>query len=45
MLGIATALSLAIGLEMLIYLALAGAAMVLFWVDDATSASGCALMR
>jgi len=34
-LGIATALSLAIGLEMLIYLALAGAAMVLFWVDDA----------
>ncbi len=34
MLGISTALSLAIGLEMLIYLALAGAAMVLFWVDD-----------
>jgi hypothetical protein len=34
-LGISTALSLAIGLEMLIYLALAGAAMVLFWVDDA----------
>jgi hypothetical protein len=34
-LGIATALSLAIGLEMLIYLALAGAAMALFWVDDA----------
>ena len=34
-LGIATALSLAIGLEMLIYLALACAAMVLFWVDDA----------
>ena len=34
-LGIATALSLAIGLEMLIYLALAGAAMVLFWVDGA----------
>ena len=33
-LGIATALSLAIGLEMLIYLAIAGAAMVLFWVDD-----------
>ena len=29
------ALSLAIGLEMLIYLAIAGAAMVLFWVDDA----------
>ena len=34
-LGISTALSLAIGLEMLIYLALAGATMVLFWVDDA----------
>src|SRR3954463_5153171 len=34
-LGISTALSLAIGLEMLIYLALAGVAMVLFWVDDA----------
>ena len=33
-LGIATALSLAIGLEMLIYLALAAAAMALFWVDD-----------
>jgi hypothetical protein len=33
-LGISTALSLAIGLEMLIYLALAGAAMVLFWVDE-----------
>src|SRR3954451_12786244 len=33
-LGISTALSLAIGLEMLIYLALAGVAMVLFWVDD-----------
>ena len=34
-LGIATALSLAIGLEMIIYLAVAGAAMVLFWVSDA----------
>src|SRR3954451_1133388 len=34
-LGISTALSLAIGLEMLIYLAVAGAAMVLFWVHDA----------
>jgi hypothetical protein len=34
-LGISTALSLAIGLEMLIYLALAGVAAVLFWVDDA----------
>src|SRR4051794_19216465 len=34
-LGISTALSLAIGLEMMIYLALAGATMVLFWVDDA----------
>ena len=33
-LGISTALSLAIGLEMIIYLALAGVAMVLFWVDD-----------
>lgn len=33
-LGISTALSLAIGLEMIIYLAIAGAAMVLFWVDD-----------
>src|SRR6476619_3717596 len=32
-LGISSALSLAIGLEMLIYLALAGAAVVLFWVD------------
>ncbi|MFL6734110.1 MAG: AcrB/AcrD/AcrF family protein [Sphingomicrobium sp.] len=34
-LGIASALSLAIGLEMLIYLAVAAAAMVLFWVADA----------
>jgi hypothetical protein len=33
-LGLATALSLAIGLEMLIYLAIAGVATVLFWVDD-----------
>jgi hypothetical protein len=33
-LGISSALSLAIGLEMIIYLALAGAAMVLFWVRD-----------
>jgi hypothetical protein len=33
-LGISTALSLAIGLEMIIYLAVAGAAMALFWVDD-----------
>jgi hypothetical protein len=33
-LGISTALSLAIGLEMIIYLALAGVAMVLFWVTD-----------
>ena len=33
-LGIATALSLAIGLELLIYLAIAGAAVVLFWVQD-----------
>ena len=34
LLGLATALSLAIGLEMLIYLAIFGAAMVLFWVAD-----------
>ena len=33
-LGIATALSLSIGLEMMIYLAIGGAAMVLFWVVD-----------
>ncbi|MGZ2411840.1 hypothetical protein ACUXST_001261 [Sphingomonas sp. F9_3S_D5_B_2] len=33
-LGIATALSLTIGLEMLIYLAIAGATMVLLWVAD-----------
>lgn len=33
-LGIATALSLSIGLELLIYLALAGTATVLFWIDD-----------
>ena len=33
-LGISTALSLAIGLEMIIYLALAGVAIVLFWVAD-----------
>jgi hypothetical protein len=33
-LGIASALSLAIGLEMLIYLAIAGIAQVLFWVAD-----------
>jgi hypothetical protein len=33
-LGIATALSLAVGLEMIIYLAVAGVAVVLFWVDD-----------
>lgn len=37
-LGITSALSLAIGLEMIIYLALAGVAMVLFWVDDAEQA-------
>jgi hypothetical protein len=34
-LGISSALSLAIGLEMIIYLAILGAAAVLFWVDDA----------
>ncbi len=33
-LGITSALSLAIGLEMIIYLAIAGVAMVLFWVVD-----------
>jgi hypothetical protein len=33
-LGLSTALSLAIGLEMIIYLALLGAAVVLFWVDE-----------
>ena len=32
--GIATAVSLAIGLELLIYLAIAGCAVVLFWIDD-----------
>ena len=34
-LGISTALSLAIGLEMLIYIAVMGVAMALFWVVDA----------
>ena len=34
LLGLSSALSLAIGLEMIIYLAIAGVAMVLFWVDD-----------
>ena len=33
-LGVSTALSLAIGLEMIIYLAIAGATTVLFWVAD-----------
>ena len=33
-LGVSSALSLAIGLEMIIYLAILGAAAVLFWVDD-----------
>src|SRR5438270_3259340 len=33
-LGVATALSLAIGLEMIVYLAMAGAAVTLFWVAD-----------
>jgi hypothetical protein len=32
--GISTALSLIIGLEMIIYLAVAGAAMALFWITD-----------
>ncbi|MGN6154866.1 MAG: AcrB/AcrD/AcrF family protein [Sphingomicrobium sp.] len=34
-LGISTALSIAIGIEMIIYLAVAGAAVTLFWVADA----------
>jgi hypothetical protein len=34
LLGLSSALSLSIGLEMIIYLALAGAAMVLMWVAD-----------
>jgi hypothetical protein len=34
-LGISTALSLAIGLEMAVYIALAGAAIALFWAADA----------
>ncbi|QNM81787.1 AcrB/AcrD/AcrF family protein [Sphingomonas sabuli] len=34
-LGVTTALSFAIGLEMIIYLAIAGAAVALFWVVDA----------
>ena len=33
-LGISSALSMAIGLEMVIYLAVMGGVMVLFWVDD-----------
>ena len=33
-LGFATALSLAIGLEMLVYLAIAGVIQVLFWIDE-----------
>ena len=37
-LGITSALSLAIGLEMIIYLAIAGVTMVLFWVDDVEQA-------
>ena len=36
LLGVSTALSLAIGLEMIIYLAVAGVSMVLFWVEDPT---------
>jgi hypothetical protein len=53
-LGVATAVSLSIGLEMLLYLGLAGAATVLMWVRDsaesrrlaaygASLAGGCAL--
>jgi hypothetical protein len=33
-LGVATALSLTVGLEMLVYLAIAGVAQVLFWIID-----------
>lgn len=36
--GIATALSLVIGLEMLLYLALAGVAVTLFWIRDPAEA-------
>ncbi|MCA1652773.1 MAG: AcrB/AcrD/AcrF family protein [Sphingomicrobium sp.] len=53
-LGIASAISLSIGLEMIIYIALGGVAMVLFWVDSqeertrlgafaVSLAGGCAL--
>ena len=53
-LGAASALSLTIGLEMIIYIAIAGTTMVLLWVDDraqqrrliayaATLAGGCAI--
>ena len=53
-LGVATAISLSIGLEMLIYLALAGCAVALMWIRDpaqaprlaaygASLAGGCAL--
>jgi hypothetical protein len=38
LLGISSALSLAIGLEMILYLAIGGVAMVLFWVADAREA-------
>ena len=34
LLGLSSAFSMAIGMEMIIYLAIAGVAMVLFWVDD-----------
>lgn len=42
LLGIATTLSLVIGLEMLLYLAVAGAAMVLMWIRDEGRARGLA---
>jgi len=53
-LGLASALSLTIGLEMIIYIAIGGAATVLYWVDDraqqrrmlayaASLAAGCAI--
>ena len=42
-LGLSVALSLAIGLELLIYLALLGVAAVLYWVDDAAQRRRLAL--
>lgn len=42
LLGLASALSLVIGLEMMLYLALAGAAMVLMWIRNQGRATGLA---